>query len=164
MNQNSNSSSFDQIQPSRYLVIHHPPQETSEEILQARENLMKSIQTFLKKFNHISFRETPKELEEYINSPSSNRHAFYDDDDDEYSIQVSEFLMKSPIAIAPVLPTEDPENSLNTSIAYSHKIDSLLEEFADELVHIDPIPPGTDETDSDPKDDIRFIEQLLYDD
>nr|GEZ02289.1 hypothetical protein [Tanacetum cinerariifolium] len=65
------------------------------------------------------------ELEEYINSPSSNRHAFYDDDDDEYSIQVSEFLMKSPIAIAPVLPSEDPENSLN---------------------------------------DIRFIEQLLYDD
>nr|GFB30128.1 hypothetical protein [Tanacetum cinerariifolium] len=43
-------------------------------------------------------------------------------------------------------------------------IDSLLEEFAGELAHIDPIPPRIDETDSDPKDDIRFIEQLLYDD
>nr|GEW62806.1 hypothetical protein [Tanacetum cinerariifolium] len=45
-----------------YPVIHHPPQETSVEILQARENLMKSIQTFFKKFNRISFRETPKVL------------------------------------------------------------------------------------------------------
>nr|GEX56036.1 hypothetical protein [Tanacetum cinerariifolium] len=33
-----------------------------------------------------------------------------------------------------------------------------------ELAHIDLIPPRIDETDSDPKDDIRFIEQLLYDD
>ncbi|GJW05337.1 hypothetical protein Tco_1564193 [Tanacetum coccineum] len=57
-----NSSGFDQFQPSQYSVIHHPPQETSKEILQARENLMKSIQTFLKKFNRISFRETPKVL------------------------------------------------------------------------------------------------------
>ncbi|GJS96130.1 hypothetical protein Tco_0803098 [Tanacetum coccineum] len=63
MNQNFyNSSGFDQFQPPQYPVIHHPPQETSKEILQARENLMKSIQTFLKKFNRISFRETPKVL------------------------------------------------------------------------------------------------------
>nr|GFA52528.1 hypothetical protein [Tanacetum cinerariifolium] len=51
-----------------------------------------------------------EELAEYINSPSWNRHAFYNDDDDEYSIQISE---KSPIAIAPVLPTEEPKNSLS---------------------------------------------------
>ncbi|GKB78782.1 retrotransposon protein, putative, ty1-copia subclass [Tanacetum coccineum] len=60
MNQNFyNSSGFDQFQPPQYPVIHHPPQETS---VQARENLMKSIQTFLKKFNRISFTETPKVL------------------------------------------------------------------------------------------------------
>nr|GEV47293.1 hypothetical protein [Tanacetum cinerariifolium] len=52
----------------------------------------------------------------------------------------------------------------DTSIVYSPKIDSLLEEFVGELAHIDPIPLGIDETNSDPKDDIRFIEQLLYDD
>nr|GEW56385.1 hypothetical protein [Tanacetum cinerariifolium] len=65
MNQNfynSNSSGFDQIQPSQYPIIHPPPQETSVETMQARENLMKSIQTFLKKFNRISFKETPKVL------------------------------------------------------------------------------------------------------
>nr|GEW43789.1 hypothetical protein [Tanacetum cinerariifolium] len=264
MNQNfynSNSFGFDQFQPPQYLVIHHPPQETSEEMLQARENLMQFIQTFLQKFNRISFRETPKvltqawdkffeiqhaqpedthellrklhedlqiineELAEYINSLSWNRPAFYNDDDDEYSIQVSK---KSPIAIASVLPTEEPKNSLSmgdehlstisetesnevikssvedlvsipsesegildnmcdvpfsdknhfvaesdlieslltrdTSIVYSPKIDTFLEEFAGKLAHIDPIPPGIGETDSDPKDDIRFIEQLLYDD
>nr|GEY12366.1 hypothetical protein [Tanacetum cinerariifolium] len=49
----------------------------------------------------------------------------------------------------------------NTLIVYSPKIDSLLEEFFGELAHIDPIPPGID---FDPNDDIRFIEQLLYDD
>ncbi|GKA53040.1 hypothetical protein Tco_0746355 [Tanacetum coccineum] len=57
---NSNSSGFDQYQPPQYTVIHQPPQETSVKILQDKENLMKSIQTFLKKFNRISFRETPK--------------------------------------------------------------------------------------------------------
>nr|GEW38419.1 hypothetical protein [Tanacetum cinerariifolium] len=52
----------------------------------------------------------------------------------------------------------------DTLIVYSPKIDCLLKEFTGELVHINPIPPGIDEKDSNPKDDIRFIEQLLYDD
>ncbi|GJU23697.1 hypothetical protein Tco_1157039 [Tanacetum coccineum] len=62
MNQNfsnSNSSGFDQFQPPQYPVIHHTPQETSVEILQARENLMETIQTFLKKFDHIPPKEKP---------------------------------------------------------------------------------------------------------
>nr|GEU39032.1 hypothetical protein [Tanacetum cinerariifolium] len=251
-----NSFDFDQIQPPQYLIM-------SEEIMQAIENLMQYIQTFLKKFNRISFRETPKvlsrawdklfeiqhalpedinellrklledfqiinkQLVEYINSPSWDCPTFYNDDD-KYSIQYKEYLENSSNKIAPVLPTEEPKNSLSmgdehlstiletesdevitssvedlvpipsesvgildnmcnvpfndknhfdaesdlieslltrdSSIVYSPKIDSLLEEFAGELAHIDPIPSGIDETDSDPKDDIRFIEQLLYDD
>nr|GEV81627.1 hypothetical protein [Tanacetum cinerariifolium] len=59
---NSISSGFDQFQPSQFPVIHQPPHETSMEMLQARENLIKSIQTFLKKFNRVSFREMPKVL------------------------------------------------------------------------------------------------------
>ncbi|GJU39736.1 hypothetical protein Tco_1192693 [Tanacetum coccineum] len=59
---NLNSFGFDQFQPPQSPVIHQPPQETSEEILQAKENLMISIETFLKKFNCLSFRETPKVL------------------------------------------------------------------------------------------------------
>nr|GEX85725.1 hypothetical protein [Tanacetum cinerariifolium] len=108
--------------------VNQPPQETSVEILQARENLMKSIQTFLKKFNRISFRETPKdihellhkllkdfqiiseELAEYINSSSWNYPTFYDDDN-EYTIQYREYLENSSKAITPDLPTEEPNNS-----------------------------------------------------
>nr|GEW98438.1 hypothetical protein [Tanacetum cinerariifolium] len=107
-----------------------------------------------------------------------------------YDCPPQEFLKKSPIAIAPVLPTEDPDNSLSmgdehldtiletksdelikssvenlvpipsesedTLIVYSPKIDTLLEEFTGELVHIDPILPGIDETNSDPKDVITL--------
>ncbi|GJZ03121.1 hypothetical protein Tco_0521082 [Tanacetum coccineum] len=289
MNQNfytSNSFGFDKIQPPQFPVIHQPPKETSAEILQARENLMNSIQTFLKKFNRISFRETPKvltrvwekffeiqhaqpediqelihkllkdlqiiseELAEYINLPSWNRHAYYyEDDDKEYTI-----------AITPDLPTQEPDNSLsmgdkhlstipetesdevikssvenlvpipsesedfsniksecdvpvcddfktssnplfdsdndfsssddesfsnedvpkeiysnplfdeeiisakiNASIISSPKIDSLLEQFSGELAHIDLIPPGINETDFNPEEEIRLVERMLYD-
>ncbi|GKA61889.1 reverse transcriptase domain-containing protein [Tanacetum coccineum] len=55
------------------------------------------------------------------------------------------------------------ESLLNqyTSIVYSPKINSLLEEFAGELA---PIPPGIHEADFDLEEDISLIEQLLYDD
>nr|GEV54987.1 hypothetical protein [Tanacetum cinerariifolium] len=160
MNQNCyNSYGFDQIQPPQYPVM-------SEEIFQAKENLMKSIQTFLKKFNRITFREMPKvlsqdwekffkiqhaqpedthellrklfedlqiiskELAEYINSPSWNRRAFYDNDDD-YSIQYKEYLENSSNAIAPVLPTEEPEYSL--SMGDEH-LSTIPETESDELI------------------------------
>ncbi|GKG46910.1 hypothetical protein Tco_0504107, partial [Tanacetum coccineum] len=42
-------------------------------------------------------------------------------------------------------------------------IDFLLEEFACELALIAPIPPGIIEADLDPKGDIRFFENLMYD-
>nr|GEW77643.1 hypothetical protein [Tanacetum cinerariifolium] len=161
MNQNSNSFGFDQYQPPHYPVIYHPPQETSVEILQARENLMQSIQTFLKKFNLISFRETPKELAEYINSLSWNSPTFYDDDDDdEYSIQVSGFLKKSPIAIAPVLPTEEPDNSL--SMGDEH-LSTILEMKSDEIIkssveNLVPIPSESEGISDDTCDDINYAE------
>nr|GEV38693.1 hypothetical protein [Tanacetum cinerariifolium] len=65
MNQNFynfNSFSFDQSQPPQFPVIHLPPQETSIEILHDQENKINSVQTFLRKFNRISFFETPKVL------------------------------------------------------------------------------------------------------
>ncbi|GKD45158.1 hypothetical protein Tco_1269803 [Tanacetum coccineum] len=57
------------------------------------------------------------------------------------------------------------ESLLNqdTSIISSPKIDSLLEEFSGELAHIDLIPPGINETDFDPEEEIRLVEKLLYD-
>ncbi|GJX41852.1 hypothetical protein Tco_0256842 [Tanacetum coccineum] len=62
MNQNfynPNASSFDQFQPPQLPIIQQFPQEMSKEILQARENLLETIQTFLKKFDHIPPEEKP---------------------------------------------------------------------------------------------------------
>ncbi|GJT13717.1 hypothetical protein Tco_0860759 [Tanacetum coccineum] len=49
------------------------------------------------------------------------------------------------------------------NVISSPKIDFLLEEFADKLAFIAPIPPGIIEADFDPKGDIRFIENMMYD-
>ncbi|GKA88078.1 hypothetical protein Tco_0809842 [Tanacetum coccineum] len=131
-----------------------PPQETSVEILQAKEDLMKSIQTFLKKFNLISFRETPK-----------NRPAFYDDDDDdEYTIQYREYLENSSNAIAPILPIEEPDNSL--SIGDEH-LSTILETESDKITKssvedLVPIPSESEgisyDTDNDYFEDIDYVE------
>nr|GEV00349.1 hypothetical protein [Tanacetum cinerariifolium] len=54
--------------------------------------------------------------------------------------------------------------NLDSSIIFSSlKIDSLLDEFAGELTLLKPIPPGIDETDCHPENEIRFFERLLYD-
>ncbi|GJU60409.1 hypothetical protein Tco_1238175 [Tanacetum coccineum] len=158
---NSIASGFDQFQPLQFPVIHQPPQETSVEILQARENLMKSIQTFLKKFNRISFRETPKELADYINTPNWNCPAFYEDDDEEYTI-----------AITPVLPTEEPDNSL--SMGDEH-LSTILETKSDELIkssveNLVPIPSESEdfsdiesECDVPVCDDFTTVSNPLFD-
>ncbi|GKC21976.1 hypothetical protein Tco_1024126 [Tanacetum coccineum] len=115
-------------------------------MLQAREDLMESIETFLKKFNRISFREAPKELlnkllndvkiiseelAEFINSPSWNRLAIYYDDDEDYTI-----------AITPDLATEEPVNSL--SMGDEH-VDTISATESDEVIkssveNLVPIP------------------------
>nr|GEZ34633.1 hypothetical protein [Tanacetum cinerariifolium] len=43
------------------------------------------------------------------------------------------------------------------------KIDSLLDEFAGELILLKSIPSGIDESECDPEEEIRLIEILLYD-
>ncbi|GJV42046.1 hypothetical protein Tco_1420486 [Tanacetum coccineum] len=55
------------------------------------------------------------------------------------------------------------ESLLNqdTSVISSPKIDSLLEEFFGELAHIDLIPPGNNETNFDPEEEIRLVEKLF---
>ncbi|GJR40005.1 hypothetical protein Tco_1215689 [Tanacetum coccineum] len=156
---------------------------------------MKSIQTFLKKFNRISFGETPKvlllawekffeiqhakpediqellhkllkdlqiireELAEYINCPSWNRPTFYDDDDEEYTIQYREYLENSSKAIAPVLPIEEPDNSL--SMGDEH-LSTIPETESDEVIksrveNLVPIPSESKGT-SDDTCDVPFCD------
>ncbi|GJU13022.1 hypothetical protein Tco_1135418 [Tanacetum coccineum] len=161
---------------------------------------MKSIQTFLKKFNRISFRETPKvlslawekffeiqhafrekqhqpediqellhkllkdlqiiseELAEYINSPSWNCPAFYDDDD-EYTIQYREYLENSSNAITPDLPTEEPDNSLSMGDEHLSTIpetesDEVIKSSVEDLVLI----PSESEGISDDTCDVPFCD------
>ncbi|GJW81603.1 hypothetical protein Tco_0145578 [Tanacetum coccineum] len=56
------------------------------------------------------------------------------------------------------------ESVLNRdNVISSPKIDLLIEEFAGELALIAPIPPRIVEANLDLKEDIRFIENLMYD-
>ncbi|GJZ89903.1 hypothetical protein Tco_0661830 [Tanacetum coccineum] len=57
------------------------------------------------------------------------------------------------------------ESLLNrdTLIDSSPKFDFNLEEFSGELAHIDPIPLGIEKADFDLEEEIRLIENLLYD-
>nr|GEU95143.1 hypothetical protein [Tanacetum cinerariifolium] len=54
-------------------------------------------------------------------------------------------------------------NHDSSIIHSSSKIDSLLDEFAGELILLKPIPPGIDKTDCDHKNEIRLTKRLLYD-
>nr|GEV89483.1 hypothetical protein [Tanacetum cinerariifolium] len=57
------------------------------------------------------------------------------------------------------------ESLLNqdTLIDSSPKFDYLLEEYSGKLAHIDPIPSGIKEADFDLEEEIRLVENLLYD-
>ncbi|GKF98378.1 hypothetical protein Tco_0297161, partial [Tanacetum coccineum] len=72
-----------------------------------------------------------EELAEYINSPGWNRPAFYDDDDDKYTIQYNEYLENSSNAITPDLSTEELDNSL--SMGDEH-LDTIPETESDEVI------------------------------
>nr|GEY14992.1 hypothetical protein [Tanacetum cinerariifolium] len=62
MDQNIDFFGSDQIQTPQYPDIHPPSQEISDEVFQAKGDLMKSIQTFLEEFNYMPFEEKPKIL------------------------------------------------------------------------------------------------------
>nr|GEV04114.1 hypothetical protein [Tanacetum cinerariifolium] len=160
-----------------------------------------------------------KELAEYINTPSWNRPAFYNnekDDDEDYTIAITaEFMITDSLSMRDdhlsTIPEKESDEFINddesfsdedvskeiysnplfneeiisikidphhfnaksdliesllnqdSSIISSSKIDSLLDEFAGELIFLKSIPPGIDEADCDPEKEIRLIEKLLND-
>nr|GEW14580.1 hypothetical protein [Tanacetum cinerariifolium] len=88
-----------------------------------------------------------EELAQYINSPSWNHPTFYDDDD-EHSIQYKEYLKNSSNTIAPVLLTEEPDNSLSMGDAY---LSTILKTESDEVIkssnkNLVPIPSESEVT------------------
>nr|GEX54316.1 hypothetical protein [Tanacetum cinerariifolium] len=150
---NSNSSGFDQTQPPQFPVVHPPPQETSIEISHDQENVLllawdrvseikdafdnkqykpEDVQELFRKLLD-DLQNIHEELAEFINSPSRNRPAVYDDDDDDVDYT---------IAITPVLSTEEPDNSL--SMGDEH-LDTIPTKESDEVIkssveNLVPIP------------------------
>nr|GFC89775.1 hypothetical protein [Tanacetum cinerariifolium] len=51
----------------------------------------------------------------------------------------------------------------DSSIIIPSKIDSLLDEFAGELILLKSIPPGIDKTNCHPEEETHFTKSLLYD-
>ncbi|GJS92253.1 hypothetical protein Tco_0774889 [Tanacetum coccineum] len=105
------------------------------------EDIQELLHKLLKDLQIIS-----EELAEYINSPSWNCPAFYDDDD-EYTIQYREYLENSSNAITPDLPTEEPDNSL--SMGDEH-LSTILETESDKLIkssveNLVPIPSESED-------------------
>nr|GEZ38403.1 hypothetical protein [Tanacetum cinerariifolium] len=158
MNQNfynSNSSGFDQSQPSQSSVIHQPPQEMSiqeiEDLKQQYFNEMKclinleyrdeiKIDELKGNLNSMSIKINKKEkllqLEQLANlstypSKRFNSICCDDDDDEDYTI-----------AVTPSLSTEEPDNSL--SIGDEH-LDTIPATESDKFIkssveNLIPIP------------------------
>nr|GEU28866.1 hypothetical protein [Tanacetum cinerariifolium] len=131
MNQNfynSNLSILTKFNPRREIFeIKHAQPEDIHELLR---KLLEDLQII------------NEELAEYINSPSWNCPTFYDDNDDEYSIQYREYLENSSNAITPDLPNEEPDKSLSMgdehlSTISEIKSDEVIKSSVENLV---PIP------------------------
>nr|GFA48446.1 hypothetical protein [Tanacetum cinerariifolium] len=100
MDQNVDFSGSDQIQTPRYPEIHPPSQEISDEVFQAKWDLMKSIQTFLEEFNYIPFGEKPQILLQIINKELKCNHPTFFNDNEDRSVQNKEYLENSSKEIA----------------------------------------------------------------
>nr|GEU68309.1 hypothetical protein [Tanacetum cinerariifolium] len=96
--------------------------------------------------------EKKTEEEQAANARYWKIPACCDDDDDS--------------AITPNEPIDSLKSLLDhdsSIIPSSSKIDSLLDEFTDELTLLKSIPSGIDKTDFHPENEIRLTKRLLYD-
>nr|GEZ83813.1 hypothetical protein [Tanacetum cinerariifolium] len=100
-------------------------------------------------------------------SDSSDDQSFSDKD-------VPEKIFLTPLFDEEIIPMKMDQHHYNaesdlieslrihdSSLIISSKIDSLLDEFADELALLKSIPPKIDETDCDFEEDIRLIEKFF---
>ncbi|GJU01308.1 hypothetical protein Tco_1111646 [Tanacetum coccineum] len=114
----------------------------------------------LSKFNGMSIEinkkkelqqlEQAAKLSTYTTEPSRRFNYFYDDDDEESSIPLREIISKLPpsIAITPVLPTLEPEDSL---IMGNEELSTIPEKESDEFIKssvedLVPIPSESEDT------------------
>ncbi|GJX86717.1 hypothetical protein Tco_0337491 [Tanacetum coccineum] len=136
MNQNfdnSNSSSFDQFQPSQFIIDHidsmndhlKAHRDFQQVMDDSMRNLHETFQTWLQQR-----QEQVVNLDTYTSEPSQYRKIpiCYDDDDDEYSFATQEYLKKFSSAITPDLPKSD------SLIMEDEHLDTILETELDKLI------------------------------
>ncbi|GJZ56436.1 hypothetical protein Tco_0611629 [Tanacetum coccineum] len=94
--------------------------------------------------------EQAAKLNTYTTEPSRRFNYFYDDDDEESSIPLRDIISKLPpsIAITPVLPTLEPEDSL---IMGNEELSTIPEKESDEFItssvkDLVPIPSESEDT------------------
>nr|GEX02082.1 hypothetical protein [Tanacetum cinerariifolium] len=103
-------------------------------------------------------------------------HQMNPDDQSLYDKDIPEKIFSNPLFKKEIIPMkidqhhDNAESDLveslcthDSSLIISSKIDSLLNEFVGELTLLKSIPPGIDETDCDPENEIRLTKRLLYD-
>ncbi|GKC21527.1 hypothetical protein Tco_1023677 [Tanacetum coccineum] len=108
---------------------------------------------------------SPRPLFDSYGDTSSDDESFLEEDDTEKKKLDLPLFDKDSISndMNPIYDEElEDIECMNSLTNSSPKIDSLLEEFGGELALIDPIPPGIDDSDFDPEEEIRLIEKLLY--
>ncbi|GJR21102.1 hypothetical protein Tco_0969629 [Tanacetum coccineum] len=162
----SNYSGFDQFEPPQHPIIHQPIQEKTCVELLAEERAANLDQL---PPQEISIQDIEDLKQQYLDEMKSliNEIQIKDYRNEKIDIQ---YRRECEIKI-----DELKQNFNRMSIEISKKekelmqqeqtayIDFLLEEFAGELALIAPIPPRIVEADFDLKKDIRFIENLMYD-
>ncbi|GJR46167.1 hypothetical protein Tco_0117933 [Tanacetum coccineum] len=132
-------------------------------MLQSKEDLMISIETFLKKFNRISFRETPKVLllawEKFFKiKHREKQHPL--EDIQELIRKLLEDVQNISEELAEYINSPSMGDEAFDTISGNGKGRSCS---LGELAHIDLIPPGINEDNLDPEGDIHLVERLLYD-
>ncbi|GJT06361.1 hypothetical protein Tco_0840823 [Tanacetum coccineum] len=149
----SNSYGFDQ--PSQYSIDHQPQiiQEDqpwiSDKLMKSHNELFESVRSMFEEFRQ---REQVANLNTHTPEPSRNFNSIYydDDDDEESTIPLNEIVSQIPpsIAITPVLPTLEPEDSLimgdeDLSTISKKESDEVIKSSVEDLV---PIPSESEDT------------------
>ncbi|GJR34618.1 putative ribonuclease H-like domain-containing protein [Tanacetum coccineum] len=137
-------------QPPQYSIDHQPQiiQEDQEWISKLNNNFIESVRSMFEEFRE---RLQAANISTHTPEPSRRFNSFYDDDDyKESTIPLTEIVSQIPpsIAITPVLPTLEPEDSL---IMGNEELSTILEKESDEVIKssvedLVPIPSKSEDT------------------
>nr|GEW36442.1 hypothetical protein [Tanacetum cinerariifolium] len=173
-------------QPPQY-TVNHPIFNAHNDLLNSRTTLMEQM-TQLTSMCAMNLVPNPSESEgengcDVPASFTTFSNILFDADYDFYSVDnqllsdedVLEKIFSNPLFEEEIIPMKIDQHHFNAEsdliasmlnhdfsiISSSSKIDSLLDEFTCELTLLKSIPSGTDKTDCDPENEIRFTKRLF---